>query len=190
MTSTSTTDAPVYKYNTAFVQLSKEVLDDYKEKITDQIFHESPFISLLKEKTEKAKKEMELTLNTQLYGAPKSLREIISDAYDEHMPKEAKMNEAVDKIKAEREEARAREVFDTLDAYFGDNELDADGALCTWTVQFDVDGKEYQYAAILTAGCWYVTGKDTTGRKPEDFKAYIVEKALTAHEVVFEGNVL
>ena len=95
---------------------------------------------------------------------------------------------AVDEVMKEREEAKVREVFDTLDGILA--EIGTNDPVVRWTAQFRIDGKVYQYAALLTNGAWYITGRDTTGRKPEQFEAYIASLVLEAHEVVFEGTVL
>ena len=168
----------------------------YRKALEENIFKENSIMELLEKEQKKVIDEMAKQLEQGLWGsAPtrrnEGLRRLIAEAYDEHhVPKEAEEMEAVDEIVTERERERARAVFADLDEAFENSGLDSEGAICTWTVQFDVDGKEYRYAAVLTAGCWYITGKDTVPRKPEAFKAYLAEKALEAHKVEFEGQVL
>lgn len=170
------------------------------------------FSDLLYRKVREAEKALAADLEQQLfYGSSKrvkpnpELRKAIGDAYDatmasymdkltdnvfrespimEHLKKKEKEMGAVDKIVAEREEARARAVFDKLDLMWEDM-----GDLVSFDVKFDANGKTYNYAARLGGdGLWYITGKDTFGRRGEEFKAYLAELAVRAHEMSLEGE--
>jgi hypothetical protein len=193
MTSTST-DGQGWGASSSQPWYAQAITDSYKAKLTENIFAESPILALLKRQTEKAKEDLKAELNRQMFGEPMrhnpELRQIISDAYDLHTnkPQEAEAMSAVDEIMKEREEEKVRAVFEELDGQFSD--MDYDGAMCSFEVQFKVDGTVYKYAAILSGGLWYITGSETEGRKPEAFKAWIAETVLRAHRVEFRGTVL
>lgn len=189
MTSTSMADEQFPPY-TSITQL---VSDSYSKKLEENVFKESPIMELLKQQTEKATRAMARDLEQQLfYGSSttmkrnEGLRQIIADAYDEHMPKEAEEMEmsATYKIVEERKEARAREVFEKLDTLLDDT------GLVVFEVTFDPTGKTYEYAARLCGnGRWYVTGQDNAkGMSHEGFKAWLVEKAVEFHKVTLEGS--
>lgn len=176
MTSTSTTDRPVYKYNSATIPYSEQLMGDLKKSITDQIFTESPIISLLRKKTEEAEKEMKTQLNRSIWtGTPhqentyKSLKEIISEAYDEHMPKEAVMYDDTNIAEAavrKRKEARAEVLADEVGGYLEGNDWDS-GDQFTWTVTFhDSPDKTYHYVALRGGNHWFLTGR--SGRFTHD----------------------
>ena len=202
---------PVYKWGTASIPVkgilndylprqqgknsfSKEfekAMDSYKEQITKTITQESPFLELLKKKTKQAEDAIQKDINRTIWGeAPvrnEELRRCISDAIDEHVtPKEANnMNTAVEKVMAERAEDRAREALVALDEFLDDYEY---GSTVSWTVQFDVKGKVYNYAAVYAKdGLWYITNRQG-GVKTEVLKAQLAEWAIEAHEVLLDGT--
>lgn len=132
------------------------------------------------------------------------LHRCISDAYDEVIKKNIytespimgalknkkagkTMSSAVDKIREEREEVRARAVFDFLDAHWGEPEP---GETKSWSITFDsTPDKWYHYAAVLgDNGHWYVT-HDANSYSTEGLKANIAELALKG-EAYFEGDLV
>ena len=204
---------PVYNWGTASIPVTKEILydlprqqgktnfnevfdkamDSYKEQITKTINQESPFLDLLKKKTKQAEYSIKEEINRAIWGeAPvrnEELRRCIGDAYDKHVnedtPKEAIMNTAVEKVMAERAEDRAREALVALDEFLDDYEY---GSTVSWTVQFDVKGKVYNYAAVYAKdGLWYITNRQG-GVKTEVLKAQLAEWAIEAHEVLLDGT--
>lgn len=97
------------------------------------------------------------------------------------------MSSAVDKIREEREEVRARAVFDFLDAHWGEPEP---GETKSWSITFDsTPDKWYHYAAVLgDNGHWHIT-HDRDSYSTEGLKARIVELALSG-ETYFEGDLV
>lgn len=91
----------------------------------------------------------------------------------------------VSKVAAERKEARAKELFEKLDAHFGAVDY-IEGDVVLWNAEFESSDKVYRYVAIRGDKFWYIS-RDTNEYTTEELIAKIVTLAIDG-TVYFDGQ--
>lgn len=164
MTSTSTTDGGWVPPYTSITQL---ISSSYSKKLEENVFKESPIMAALKREQQKvvdamaADLERELLFGSKTMKRNEGLRQLIADAYDEHMPKEAEVSteDIVRKAVDKKKEERAENLVEYMTGFFDDGEFE-DGDTIGWTCRFRNNEKVYRYSAIKSGGMWYITNRN------------------------------
>lgn len=95
----------------------------------------------------------------------------------------------LDKVKAERAEARERQRIERLYEAWDAAGLDgtADGTVVRFTWNIDrPDAHDYTYAALCVDQHWYVTGRTSpNGLASEDFIAWLIGKDIEPDDVTW-----
>ncbi len=90
----------------------------------------------------------------------------------------------LDKIKQERREKREREEleakFEAWETHLG-NAGERDVVFFT----ADLSGKTYAYAGIFTDKRWFLTGQVTCGMATEEFIAWLIDRNVDVHDLMF-----
>jgi len=114
-----------------------------------------------------------------------TINRIVEQFYSQPLtPRKEPEMTTLQKVAAERHEARERERIEA--AYADFDQADYDSLPVNTVLLFDVTyqkDKTYTYAALHVNDAWYLTGSVCNGIKTEDFYAWLIERRVTTADV-------